>query len=560
MKVNKLLCAIYTRKSSEEGLEQDFNSLDAQRESCAAYILSQKTQGWVAVPTSYDDGGISGGTLERPGLKQLMIDIRVQKVNVVVVYKVDRLTRSLADFSKLVELFDEFNVSFVSVTQQFNTTTSMGRLTLNMLLSFAQFEREVTGERIRDKIAASKRKGMWMGGMEPIGYKANGRTLEIDECKAEIIKEIYRLYLAIGDVPQLKKHLDSLGWLTPERPSNREGQQGNRPYSRGHLYRILSNPIYIGQIPHKTEVYDGQHPAIIDMATWQAVREQMASHLKGVRSGKNNAWPSILIGLAVDGKGRRLTPVHTKKQGRIYRYYSSPMDVENSDPDKIKVSSNELEDAVLSGIKEFLLDEARLLKLLEDENANQFHELLQAARELHADLNDPDREIMQRCVEKIEVTRTRVWVRFKLSSLGLDLEDESQDDNALLEIPVDIKRCGLAMKLIMNPERVSASRKKDTMTMVALLSKANDWFRRLKSGECNSISALAEEEGSTSPYICKVVQLAFLSPEILRRIVQGEHPPELNAQQLLKKIPLPLDWAEQGKVLGFKTTPSYSQH
>jgi DNA invertase Pin-like site-specific DNA recombinase len=551
MKASRISCAIYTRKSSEDGLEQDFNSLDAQREACAAYILSQKSQGWVAVPTSYDDGGISGGTLERPGLQQLMIDIRAQKVQVVVVYKVDRLTRSLADFSKLVELFDQFNVSFVSITQQFNTTSSMGRLTLNMLLSFAQFEREVTGERIRDKIAASKRKGMWMGGLVPMGYKANGRTLEIKEDTAEKVREIYRMYLDIGNVSRLKEHLDQMGWQTPERHSVRQGQHGNRPFSRGHLYRILSNPVYIGKIPHKTEVYEGQHPGIISPEIRQAVRETMESHLKGVRSGVNNAWPSLLIGLLVDAKGRRLTPVHTKKNGRIYRYYSSPMDIDNKDPDKIRVSANELDEAVLTGMKTFLKDEARLLRFLDDENSNQFHELLQTAQQLHATLNAPDRELMQRCVQSIEVTRTRLWVRFKASSLGLDLKDETQDETSLIEIPVLLKRCGLAMKLIMYPDTVRATRKKDTTTMIALLAKATDWFNRLKSGECKSISALAEEDGSTAPYICKVIQLAFLSPEILNRILVGEHPPELNAQQLFKKLPLSLNWAEQGKALGF---------
>ncbi len=551
MSVNRLACAIYTRKSTEDGLEQEFNSLDAQREACAAYILSQKSQGWVPVTSSYDDGGISGGTLDRPGVQRLISDIRERKVQVIVVYKVDRLTRSLADFAKLVELFDEFNVSFVSVTQQFNTTTSMGRLTLNMLLSFAQFEREVTGERIRDKIAASKRKGMWMGGMVPIGYTANGRTLEIDNEKAEIIREIYRMYLEIGNVSRLKRHIDSMGWITPERLSNRISQQGCKPYSRGHFYQILCNPIYIGKIKHKKNVYDGQHPPIIDMERWDAVRNKMTTHLQGVRSGENNAWPSILIGLAFDGQGRRLTPVHTKRRGRIYRYYASPQDIAKSDPERIRVSANELEDAVLSGMKTFLHDEGRMLGLLDDESANQFHELLQNAQELHAQLNSPDRELMQRCVQKIEVTRTRIWVRFKPTSLGLDYDDEAQSDSALIEIPAALKRCGMAMKLIINPEIQRPTRKKDTTTMIALLTKANDWFSRLKSGECKSVSELAEEDNVRGKHICKLLPLAFLSPEIQQRILLGEHPPELNALQLIKRTPFPHDWDEQKRVLGF---------
>ena len=241
--MNVLPCAIYTRKSSEEGLEQGFNSLDAQREACEAFILSQKAQGWKATG-AYDDGGYSGGNVERPGLQRLLADIKAQRVRVIVVYKVDRLTRSLADFAKLVELFDAHGVSFVSVTQQFNTTSSMGRLTLNVLLSFAQFEREVTGERIRDKIAASKRKGMWMGGFSPLGYVPHERSLTIDEPQAARVREIFQRYLDLGSVGRLQAELDERGWTTPVRQGRRPG--GGRPFSRGHLYRILANPIYIG--------------------------------------------------------------------------------------------------------------------------------------------------------------------------------------------------------------------------------------------------------------------------------------------------------------------------
>jgi site-specific DNA recombinase len=264
-----LPCAIYTRKSSEEGLEQGFNSLDAQREACQAFILSQKALGW-KVAGCYDDGGFSGGNVERPGLQRLLADIAAKRVRVVVVYKVDRLTRSLADFAKLVELFDAQGVSFVSVTQQFNTTSSMGRLTLNVLLSFAQFEREVTGERIRDKIAASKKKGLWMGGNAPMGYVPHERTLRIDEVQAQRVREIFSLYLELGSVYKLKAELHRRGWTTPMRG----GKLGGRPFHRGNLYRMLANPIYIGQIGHKGVTYPGQHPAIIDAALWQAVQER----------------------------------------------------------------------------------------------------------------------------------------------------------------------------------------------------------------------------------------------------------------------------------------------
>ena len=270
-----LRCAIYTRKSSEEGLEQGFNSLDAQREACEAFILSQQHEGWRLVPTLYDDGGYSGGNLERPALTQLLADIEQKKINVVVVYKVDRLTRSLADFAKIVEQFDAKGISFVSVTQQFNTTSSMGRLTLNVLLSFAQFEREVTGERIRDKIAASKAKGMWMGGTPPMGYMAKERTLEIEPIGAQLVRHMYERYLALGSVRLLTQELANQSMKTPRRVSLSEKTHGGKPFSRGHVYRILTNPVYIGQIAHREKVYEGRHPPIISQDLWDRIQKRI---------------------------------------------------------------------------------------------------------------------------------------------------------------------------------------------------------------------------------------------------------------------------------------------
>src|ERR1700733_8292048 len=304
-------CAIYTRKSSEAGLEQDFNSLQAQREACEAFIKSQASEGWRLIKTACDDGGFSGAGMERPGLQQLLADIRAGLVDTVVVYKVDRLTRSLADFAKMVELFDARGISFVAVTQQFNTTTSMGRLTLNVLLSFAQFEREVTGERIRDKIAASKRKGMWMGGIAPIGYRPRDRSLVIDAPRAEQVREIYQLYLDLGCVRQLKGELDRRDWRTPPRKTRRSDAGGARPFSRGHLYRILSNPVYVGRIAHRDQVYNGQHPAIIDEATWAAVKDRLASNAPRRGGGPQSAsHTSLLGGRVYDTTGRRLSPSH----------------------------------------------------------------------------------------------------------------------------------------------------------------------------------------------------------------------------------------------------------
>ncbi len=319
----RLRCAIYTRKSSEEGLDQAFNSLDAQRESCEAYIKSQAGEGWHLIRTGYDDGGVSGGTLDRPALRQLFAEIKARKVDTVVVYKVDRLTRSLADFAKIVDIFDARGVSFVSVTQAFNTTTSMGRLTLNMSLSFAQFEREVTGERIRDKIAASKRKGMWMGGFVPLGYDAKERSLVINEPEAETVRTIFRLYLEHGNVRRVKEEADRLDLATKVRKTENGRMRGDRPLSRGYIYKLLGNPLYAGQIAHKGEVYEGQHEAVIDAETWEAVQAKLARNAHDRRSGNGAAEPSLLAGLLHDQRSNRLSPSHAVKNGVRYRYYVS---------------------------------------------------------------------------------------------------------------------------------------------------------------------------------------------------------------------------------------------
>ncbi len=257
-------CAIYTRKSSEEGLQQDFNSLQAQREACEAFICSQKGEGWRVIETAYDDGGISGGTMDRPGLQQLLADVRAGKVDIVVVYKVDRLTRALSDFAKMVDDFDRHEVAFIAVTQQFNTTTSMGRLTLNILLSFAQFEREVTGERIRDKVAASKRKGMWMGGLAPLGYDVRDRKLVINCDEAEIVRQIFQRYLDLGSVRRLRDDLFRGGIRSKVRIATSGARSGGQKFSRGALYALLANPLYVGETRHKQICYPGQHGAIIE--------------------------------------------------------------------------------------------------------------------------------------------------------------------------------------------------------------------------------------------------------------------------------------------------------
>jgi site-specific DNA recombinase len=316
-------CAIYARKSSEEGLEQDFNSLQAQREACEAFIRSQAGEGWRLSKTHYHDGGLSGGTIERPALQRLLADIRNGRVDVVVVYKVDRLTRALADFAKMVEIFDAHGVSFVAVTQQFNTTTSMGRLTLNVLLSFAQFEREVTGERIRDKIAASKRKGIWMGGTVPLGYDLRERHLVINEAEAKQVTQIYRRYLELGSVRLLKQELDQRGVVSKVRLSRKGSNSGGKSFSRGALYELLSNPIYIGEIRHKREHHPGQHEPILERGIWQQVQQCLSNAARRGSAPISKAPSSPLAGKVFDEAGEPLYAQGAAKGGRRYCYFVS---------------------------------------------------------------------------------------------------------------------------------------------------------------------------------------------------------------------------------------------
>jgi DNA invertase Pin-like site-specific DNA recombinase len=344
--VRKLRCAVYTRKSSEEGLEQEFNSLDAQREACEAYIASQKPEGWVLVPDRYDDGGVSGATLERPALKRLLTDIEARRIDVVVVYKIDRLSRALMDFAKLVEVFDRNNVTFVSVTQAFNTTTSMGRLTLNILLSFAQFEREVIGERIRDKFAASRKKGMWMGGFVPLGYDVKDRKLVVNEVEAKKVRMIFERFVKLGSATVLVRAL---------RAESVTGKQG-KLVDKGYIYKLLNNRVYIGQAVHKGAAYPGEHSAIISQGLWDKVHGILADspHRRGARTRAQT--PALLKGLIFGPTGRAMTPTHTRRGGKLYRYYVST-DVLKSDADACpvrRIPAAEIESAVIEQVRVLL--------------------------------------------------------------------------------------------------------------------------------------------------------------------------------------------------------------
>lgn len=407
-------CAIYCRKSTEEGLDMDFNTLDAQREACEAYILSQRTEGWKAVKSQYNDGGYSGGTLERPALQKLLADIKEGKIQTVVVYKIDRLTRSLMDFAKLVEIFDEHGVTFVSVTQSFNTTTSMGRLTLNVLLSFAQFEREVSAERIRDKIAASKKKGMWMGGNPPIGYEADDKKLTVNHNDAKIARRIFERYLALGNVAALKQELDADGIVSKERLSKRGNVIGGKPYSRGALYSILQNPIYIGKIRHKDQTYDGQHEPIIQQDIWDEVQEKLSSQAAAQRGHKKATDQNLLKGLLFDCEGTPYSPDFTNKGGKRYRYYISQNLIQYRDHPKgtmARIPAHEIEQVVIDTLRNGLIE---ILKLNQVDDHEVIEHITMAAL--------PMEQLMRSTVNKITVDQGMLHVDVSTTKLRQALQ------------------------------------------------------------------------------------------------------------------------------------------
>lgn len=551
-----LRCAIYTRKSSEEGLEQGFNSLDAQREACEAFILSQQHEGWKLVPTLYDDGGYSGGNLERPALTQLLADIEQQKIHVVVVYKVDRLTRSLADFAKIVEQFDAKGISFVSVTQQFNTTSSMGRLTLNVLLSFAQFEREVTGERIRDKIAASKAKGMWMGGTPPMGYMAKERTLEIEPIGAQLVRHMYERYLALGSVRLLTQELANQSVKTPRRVSLSEKTHGGKPFSRGHVYRILTNPVYIGQIAHREKVYEGRHPPIISQDLWDRIQKRIIENRQGLRARQTAPSDSLLSGIAFDDQGHRLIASHSQKRSKRYRYYlSKPLITQSrSDaPKGLRIPANDLELVVINTLIQWLSNTNTLLDALSirAEHMQSVQELtLQIARQLQ--VADVQRyPLIHQLINKVIVGASSIEVEINPALLQQDTLLPAEDAQTIcLQVPIQITRCGFAMRLFIDGNQTVGQA--PDQRLIVSIRKAQDWLEQLTSGKTTSLGAIAKAEGVTTTHVTNIINRAFLAPDIMRMILNGTQPASLTSDSLKRALPLPLDWENQRNLLGIK--------
>ncbi len=562
-------CAIYTRKSSEEGLEQSFNSLDAQREACEAYIASQRHEGWRVLPTAYDDGGISGGTMDRPALLRLLRDIRDRKVDLVVVYKVDRLTRSLADFAKIVEVFDANGASFVSVTQQFNTASSMGRLTLNMLLSFAQFEREVTGERIRDKIAASKRKGMWMGGVPPLGYDIRDRSLVVNEAEARTVRHIFETYVALGAVRPLQEQLDAERITSKRHISAKGNSYGGRPISRGHLYRLLQNRLYRGEITHNGQTYPGQHEPIIDQELWDQVQAQLERNRIEQRAQHTTIQTSLLAGVVTDQQGDRLVPTYASKTGKRYRYYISQSlttGTRGNAPHAIRVPAADLERLVSQRLCRWLTSPADLMvAIASNVPATKHPAIIAAGNKIAATWNITPTasrcEFLKAIADRVTITDTNITIAIRPRALSQHLLGKhgesitanidaaaNTEDPIVLTIDAQLCRSGLAMKLVAEgPEAMS----QPDQTLIRLLARAHVMRSKLEAGHHDSIEACANAMGVSNSYVGRIVRLAYLAPDITTAILDGRQPANVTAARLSQTSELPLAWSEQRRVLGF---------
>lgn len=551
----KLRCAVYTRKSTEEGLDQEFNSLDAQREACVAFISSQAGMGWRLVADHYNDGGISGGTMERPALKRLLQDIRDRKVDVVVVYKIDRLTRSLMDFSKIVEVFDANDVSFVSVTQQFNTTTSMGRLTLNVLLSFAQFEREVTAERIRDKIAASRKKGMWMGGTVPMGYRAVNRKLMIDPEAAIQVRRIFSRYLELKSVPLLADELNGQSGAGAD--SATSSRQSHQSATRGKLYHLLSNVVYIGKARHKDRIYDGEHEAIINDKTFAAAGTLLKAQTPNRRDRARALSRHLLTGLLFDETGDRLSPVFTVKDGKRYRYYISNRLETTTDPSGWRLPADELERTVLHQLNAILRDNVKLSEwagmlvpgipvqsaiaragavrdALQTSSPQQIHSLRRLVRAIHLRPNEMALEI------------NPLALLDEAGGIGSDHTEQHENDPVTIAVPMTLRRRGAEARLVL--EGHSLGRKPDD-GLVEAVAKSHLMLGMLTDGSGRTIADVANDVGIHVADASRILPLAFLAPKITDSILRGRQPVQLTARALMRDD-LPHLWTHQLQQFG----------
>jgi len=545
-----LRCAVYTRVSTDSGLEQDFNSLDNQREASEAYIKSQAHEGWKLVRERYDDGGFSGGSMERPALQKLLYDVKARKIDVIVVYKVDRLTRSLSDFAKLVELFDAHGVSFISVTQAFNTTTSMGRLTLNMLLSFTQFEREITGERIRDKVAASKRKGIWMGGAVPLGYRVENRALYVVEDEAEFVRALFRRYLEVGSVVRLKIALDAENVRSPVRMSRTGRRTGGGLISRGHLYWILSNPIYVGRLRHKGQIHDGLHPAIIDLGTWDRVQQRLESQTQTRRVSQPDDH-SFLAGKLFDDRGNRMSASHASKGGRRWRYYVSRAALTGRKQDAgsvVRIPASEIENQVGQAVGTHLavqassIDDCHINR--RDLRGNHAIARPEQTRRLRGD--PPTEKDVRNAIERATASATRIEI-----VLSESVVDEGQD--RVLTLPWTRPSSRRGREIIQGvgeaQQPLPAMRTKARDGFIKALRDAHRWLDELLHDPTETTEMLAVREGKSERSIRMTLSLAFISPVLAEAAMEGRLPRGFSIKRLTD---LPMLWSEQWRTIGLQ--------
>jgi DNA invertase Pin-like site-specific DNA recombinase len=515
-------CAIYTRVSTDQGLEQDFNSLDAQYDASQAYIRSQAHAGWTLLRGKYDDGGFSGGNTDRPALQQLLEDVRAGKVDIIVVYKVDRLTRSLADFAKLVELFDRHGVSFVSVTQQFNTTTSMGRLTLNVLLSFAQFEREVTSERIRDKIAASKRKGLWVGGMAPIGYDTRDRKITVNEDEAERVRTIFRSYLRLGSMYRLMADLRERGIVSKVRRLKTGESVGGIPFTRGPLAHLLRNRFYIGEVPFKGELLKGEQPAIVDRDLFEAVQAKLSEQLNNHRTTRTKS-AAMFTGRIFDDRGNRMSPSHARKAGVKYRYY--------------------LSSAILNGVPEGAGSIRRV-------PAVDIEGLVIKSVRGHLNISEPidDRSLINTHVERIEV-RSDLLVIQLVQTRKPDRRRKHADNTLIVpwcKTP-PTRRREILLPAGTPSQQARPIRSETRALLVASIARGRQWLDELLADPNASAESIAKRERCSLRQVNMTVSLAFLAPDLVRAAIAGRLPRSIGVTRLRDT---PAEWSRQLAMLG----------
>jgi len=553
MAKQQIRCAIYTRKSSEEGLEQSFNSLEAQREACCAFTLSQKHEGWTVLSNRYDDGGFSGGTMERPALKQLLSDIKAARVDTVVVYKVDRLTRSLADFAKIIEIFDTHKVSFVSVTQQFNTTSSMGRLTLNVLLSFAQFEREITGERIRDKVAASKKKGIWLGGFVPLGYDCVERELVVNPAEATTVREIFRNYVRLGSVRKLQEFLDRRQIRSKARVSERFS--GGASFSRGALYHLLSNPIYVGQIRHRSQCYPGRHQPIVSRKLWDRAASILKENDRAQRTERSRSSGSLLTGILFDSNGMRFTPTHAVKGAKRYRYYTSQTVIHDGGlkPEITRFPADEIEQLVKSRFLTLLQSPekltARTTQIVRGAVADAAIDLVRVWPSVQSSKQD---QLVRTGLRRVILGQTAVSIEIDKTKLIRTLMAKNSDALASLE-QLDLGIVTLTCQFhtlrrgrevrIESPQNDSRSDAAPIPSLVKAVTRGREWHDQIVAGKINSIDELAKQTGLRKRSVRRLLPFAWLSPKVVESILTGKHRRNLTVKDFLQGTPL--CWQEQ---------------